>query len=199
MKKNIFVPVIAIILAAAVLLGVNMGTSALRAENIQKEHVEMMRLLLPGSENFVLEPYAGEDANIRSVHKAENGYVIETCTYGYAGEITMMIGVSNDGHVTGLVVRDMKETLGLGRNAMTDHVFLSQFLNTSGNVSIATGADAASFATTEETAAAEGDTIEVDAITGATVTSRAVARSVNSAVAAVTGADVASSATTWGG
>jgi len=110
----------------------------------------------------------------------------------------MMIGVNNDGHVTGLVVRDMQETLGLGRNAMTDHVFLSQFLNTDGNVSIAAPADAATFATSEETAA-EGDSVEVDAITGATVTSKAVARSVNSAVAAVTGADVASSATTWGG
>lgn len=198
MKKSIFVPVIAIILAAAVLLGVNMGTSALRAENIQKEHIAMMRQLLPGSENFVREPYVGEDANIRSVHKAENGYVVEAATYGYAGEITMMIGVNNDGRVTGLVVRDMKETLGLGRNAMTDHVFLAQFLNTNGNVSIAAKADAATFATTEETAA-EGDAVEVDAITGATVTSKAVARCVNSAVAVVTGTDVASSATTWGG
>lgn len=199
MKKNIFVPAIAIALAAAILLGLNLGTSALRADNIQKEHIHMMQTLLPGSESFVLEPYVGEDINIRSVHKAENGYVIETATYGYAGEITMMIGVSNEGRVTGLVVRDMQETLGLGRNAMTDHVFLSQFLNTVGNVSIAGPADAATFATSEETTAAEGDTVEVDAITGATVTSKAVARSVNSAVAVVTGADVASSATTWGG
>jgi Na+-translocating ferredoxin:NAD+ oxidoreductase RnfG subunit len=60
------------------------------------------------------------------------------------------------------------------------------------------GADAFSSAT-GETAAAEGEEIEVDAITGATVTSKAVARSVSSAVAYVTGADVASSATTWGG
>ena len=199
MKKNIFVPAIAIILAAALLLGVNLLTSGLRAENIQKEHVSMMQLLLPESESFVLEPYVGEDANIRSVHKAENGYVIETCVYGYAGDITMMVGVNNAGHVTGLVVRDMQETLGLGRNAMTDHVFLSQFLNTNGNVSIATGADAASFATSEETTADAGETVEVDAITGATVTSKAIARSVNSAVAVVTGADAASAATSWGG
>jgi hypothetical protein len=77
--------------------------------------------------------------------------------------------------------------------------FLFQFLNTSGNVSIASNADAASFATSEETGAEEGETVEVDAITGATVTSKAIARSINSAVAVVTGADTASSATTWGG
>ena len=191
--------VIALTLAVLVLFGASFGLNGIAAKNAQEEHLWLMQTLLPGSENFVLEPYAGEDANIRSVHKAENGYVVETCVYGYAGDITMMIGVSNEGKVTGLVVRDMKETLGLGSNAMTDHVFLSQFLNTNGNVSIATASDAATFATTEETAAAEGDTVEVDAITGATVTSKAVARSVNSAVAVVTGADVASSATTWGG
>lgn len=199
MKKNIIVPALAILLAAAVLLGVNMGTSALRSENIQKEHIHMMQTLLPGSENFVLEPYNGEDTSILSVHKAENGFVVETAVQGYAGRIIMMVGVSNEGRVTGLVVRDMEETLGLGRNALTDHVFLAQFLNTSGNVSIAANADAATFATSEETGAAEGDTVEVDAITGATVTSKAIARSVNSAVAVVTGADAASAATSWGG
>ena len=176
--KNILVPAIAIIIMAAVLLGVGMGTEQLRADNIQKEHVEMMRLLLPGSENFVVEPYAGDDVNVRSVHKAENGFVIETCVYGYAGDIIMMVGVNNDGRVTGVVVRDMEETFGLGRNALTDHEFLYQFLNTSGEAEVGTN---------------------VDAITGATVTSRAIARSINSAVAVVTGADTASSATTWGG
>lgn len=178
MKKNILVPAVAILVMAAVLFGVSAGLSDLRAANIQKEHIAMMQTVLPGSTDFVVEPYTGEDANIRSVHKAENGFVIETVTQGYAGEITMMIGVNNDGCVTGLVVRDLSETLGLGRNALTDHVFLSQFLNTSGE-------------------AAVGE--NVDAITGATVTSKAVARSVNSAIAVVTGADAASSATTWGG
>jgi len=197
--KNIIVPAAAIIIMAAILLGVSLGTDKLRAENIQNEHIAMMRMLLPGSESFVVEPYAGDDVNIRSVHKAENGFVIETGVYGCAGEIIMMVGVNNDGRVTGVVVRDMEETLGLGRNALTDHEFLFQFLNTSGNVSIASGAAAASFATSEETTAAEGDTVEVDAITGATVTSKAIARSINSAVAVVTGADAASSATTWGG
>lgn len=194
--KNILVPAITIIIMAAILLCVSNATTGLRAENIQKEHIEMMRLLLPGSENFVIEPYAGEDAGVRCVHKAENGFVVETVAQGYAGEIIMMVGVNNSGKVTGLVIRDMEETLGLGRNALTDHEFLAQFLNTSGNVAVAANADAVSFATSTEETPAE---VTVDAITGATVTSKAVVRAVNSAVAVVTGADAASSATTWGG
>ena len=189
--------VIAILVAALILFGASWGLSGIAAANAQKEHLWLMQTLLPGSESFVIEPYSGEDANIRSVHKAENGFVIETVTYGYAGEITMYVGVNNDGYVTGLVVYEAHETFGLGNNALTDHEFLAQFLNGTGSFTVAThGADAFSGAT-GETETADG--IEVDGITGATVTSKAVARCVASAVAYVTGADAASSATTWGG
>ncbi len=199
MKKPILMPILTIALAALILFGAAFGLNGTAAKNAQAEHLELMQMLLPGSENFTVEPYSGEDVNIRSVHKGEIGYVIETVTYGYAGEITMYIGVNNDGKVTGLVVRDLSETYGLGREALTDHVFLAQFLNGSGTFAVATaGADAFSGATgtVEET---DGDTVDIDALTGATVTSKAVVRCVNSAVAYVTGADAVSAATSWGG
>lgn len=189
--------VIAIVLSALILFGVSLGLQDVAAKNAQEAHLYLLQTLLPGSTEFTLEPYSGGDANIRSVHKGENGFVIETVTYGYAGDITMLIGVSSAGRVTGLVVDEAHETLGLGSNALTDHEFLSQFLGSAGTFAIATsGADAFSGATgTEET----GSEVQVDGITGATVTSKAVARSVNSAVAYVTGADASTSATTWGG
>ena len=178
MKNTFLMPLLAIILAAAVLLGLTFGLKGLASSNAQKEHLYMMQTLLPGSKDFTLEPYTGEDANIRRVHKAENGFVIETATQGYADEIVMMIGVSNDGKVKGLVVRDIHETYGLGNEALTNWQFLSQYLNTQGDAQV--GED-------------------VDAITGATVTSKAITRCVNSAVAYVTGADANSGATSWGG
>ena len=176
-NKSILWPILTIVLAAILLFAAALGLSGIGAANAQAEYLEIMRTLLPGSENFTVEPYAGEDANILAVHKGETGFVIETVTQGYAGQITMLVGVSTDGHVTGLQVRDMAETFGLGAEALTDHVFLSQFLNTSGESEVGTN---------------------VDAITGATVTSKAIARCVNSAVAYVTGADISSGATTWG-
>ena len=191
--------VIAILLAALILFGASYGLQGIAVQKAQEEHLWLMQTLLPDSENFTVEPYSGEDANIRSVHKAENGYVIETVTYGYAGEITMVIGVSNEGKVTGLVVLEAHETPGLGNEILTDHVFLSQFLNGSGSFDIGTsGADAFS-AATGEAEAETGTEVTVDGITGATVTSKAVARCVNSAVGYVTGADAVSAATTWGG
>lgn len=178
MKKSILLPIITIALAVLILLGLSAGLNGIAAANAQAEHLQMMQTLLPGSSEFVVEPYSGEDANIRSVHKGETGFVVETVTAGYAGDITMLIGISKEGTVTGLVVRELSETQGLGANALTDYEFLAQFLNTQGDAEIGTN---------------------VDALTGATVTSKAITRSVNSAVAYVTGADTSSGATSWGG
>ena len=195
MKKMI----VTIFAVAAILLGVNMAMFNTTAQNAQAHHLELLRTLLPGSENFTLVSAYFEDPNIEHVHKAENGFVIDTVTQGYAGEIRMCIGVNNSGKVTGLVVTDMSETYGLGREALTNVDFLKQFLNSSGTFAVATqGADAFSGAT-GETASSEGAAVEVDALTGATVTSKAIVRSVNSAVAYVPGADTASAATSWGG
>lgn len=199
MKKDILLPILTILVAAAILLAASFGLNGIAAERAQADHIWLMQTLLPGSTEFTLEPYSGEDSNIRSVHKAENGFVIETVTYGYAGNITMFIGVNNDGKVTGLVVRDLAETFGLGAEALTDHEFLAQFLNSSGSFEVVTGSSDAFSAATGTVTATTGDTVEVDALTGATVTSKAIVRAVNSAVAYVTGADATSAATSWGG
>lgn len=195
MKK----PIIALILAAVLLFGLCLGLDGMAVQNAEQYHLKLMQTLLPGSETFEVEPYAGEDANIRSVHKSDIGFVVETSTYGYAGDITMLVGVNNAGKVTGVVVQKAHETFGLGGKALTDHVFLSQFLNKTGSFEVATTGEDAFSGATAEAETAEGEAIGVDAITGATVTSKAVVRCVNSAVAFVTGADAATEATSWGG
>ena len=176
--RKILVPILTILIAAAILLGMYNGLLGIRTANEEKELQAKLETLLPGSKIFNTEEYTGEDANIVAVFKGETGYVLATQTYGYAGNITMLIGVHNDGYVTGLQVRDMEETYGLGAEALSDWEFLAQFLRNEGDAEIGTN---------------------IDAITGATVTSKAVARSVNSAVGFVTGADTSSAATSWGG
>ena len=178
MNKSLIRCIAVILATAAVLLAVTFGLQGLAVKNARAAHLRLMQTLLPGSTEFVVEPYTGEDTNVRSVHKADNGFVIETVTQGYADEISVLVGVDNDGAVTGLVVKEMHETLGLGMNGLLDWQFLAQFLSTSGEAEVGTN---------------------VDALSGATVTSKAITRCVNSAVAVVTGADAGSSATSWGG
>ena len=113
MKKSILIPVLAIALCAALLFGASALTSGMYLDNSRALHLKDLQTLLPGATEFTVEPYAGEDANIISVHKADIGYVIETETYGYAGPITVLVGVNKDGKVTGLVVYEAHETFGL--------------------------------------------------------------------------------------
>ena len=176
--RKLLVPIVTIVLATVILLGLYNGLLGLRRSNEDIELHGKMQTILPGSYKFTQEAYTGEDTNIHIVWKGETGYVVETVTQGYAGNITMLIGVHNDGYVTGLQIRDMQETFGLGGEALTDWEFLRQFLRTEGDAEIGNG---------------------IDAISGATVTSKAIARSVNSAVGFVTGADTSSGATSWGG
>lgn len=176
--KSIITSVIAIAAAALILFGSGAGLSRVAAVNAEQELNEMLATVLPGNTSFEWEDYDGEDEAILAVYKGETGFVIQTVAYGYAGNITLLVGVSNEGTVTGLVVRDLSETYGLGANALTDTEFLSQFLGTAGDAEVGNN---------------------IDAMTGATVSSKAVTRAVNSAVAYVTGADTSSSATEWGG
>ncbi len=178
MHKKILLPILSLILAAVILLGAYNGLNGIRNANREEELQNKMQTILPGSTTFTEEPYDGEDTNIQFIYKGETGFVVGTRTAGYAGDILMLIGVSSEGNVTGLQVRSMEETYGLGGKALTDWEFLAQFLRNEGDAEIG---------------------VNVDAISGATVTSKAIARSVNSAVGFVTGADVSSSATTWGG
>ena len=195
MKKMILT-----ILAMAVLLGgVSFALFQTEVDNAQEYHLRTMRTLLPGSENFTAVPYSGEDANITRIHSGETGYFVETVTQGYVDEIAVFVGVNFDGRVTGILVEDAHETFGLGSRALTDHVFLSQFLNRSGSFTVDTGSADAFSGATASSAESAGEEIGVDAISGATVTSKAVVRCVNSAVAYVTGADAVSGATIWGG
>ena len=178
MDKKIFAPILAILLSAAILLGAYNGLMGIANDIAETELLGKMQTMLPGSSTFEIEEYTGDDANIQTVYKSENGYVLMTQTSGYAGPIHVLVGVNNEGKVTGLQVRRMEETLGLGGEIHTDWEFLAQFLNTAGDAEV-------------------GSTI--DAITGATVTSKAVTRCVNSAVGYVTGVDAVSEATSWGG
>lgn len=176
--KPFLTPLLVIVLAAAILLGVRAGLSGIAQRNALAEKEAMLSSLLPESETFTREAYSGDDETITAVYKGETGYVVETKTAGYAGDITMLVGVESTGRVTGLTVRSMEETWGLGSRALVDCDFLIQFLGTEGNAQIGDG---------------------IDALTGATVTSKAIARAVNAAVGYVTGADVSSGATSWGG
>ncbi|HIT33402.1 MAG TPA: FMN-binding protein [Candidatus Faecousia intestinigallinarum] len=176
-RRSAFIALAVIFLCGALVCAFNYGLGDMARVRRETAELELMQLLLPGGKTFTPEAYSGDDDNIRAVWKSETGYLIESGVYGYADDIVLWVGVSEAGEVTGLVVRTLHETYGLGATALYDTQFLSQYLGQTGNLEVGNG---------------------IDAITGATVTSKAITKAVNSACAYVTGADIESGATEWG-
>ena len=111
-----------------------------------------------------------ETAGVTGVDAAYNGsellgYCVQTEPAGFGGAISMMVGVSTDGTVTGVSILEHNETPGVGTNAMTED-FLAQYMGRTGTLTVKTGADT-----------------DIQHITGATVTSAAVTDGVNIALA----------------
>ena len=94
------------------------------------------------------------------------GYVLSIDTNeGYGGDITVLLGIKNDGAINGLEILSINETPGLGMNANTDK-FKSQFK----------GKNVAKISYTK-TGAKED--YEIDALSGATITTNAMTNAVN--------------------
>ena len=85
------------------------------------------------------------------------GYVVETGSKGYGGDISLMVGVGVDGTVQGVSILSINETAGLGMNAENPE-FLEQFLGKSGTIGVQKNGSS--------------DT-EIQALTGATLPSEA--------------------------
>ena len=155
-------------LVAAALAGVNGVTQERIAAGQQQKLQDAMSQVLPEGEN--LEPVVlnTEDPQIRSAYACPQGYAVEVAVAGFGGTVTMMVGVSAEGIVTGVSVISHTETPGLGAVAAAQtaagEAFRQQFAGMSGQLAVTKDGGA------------------VDAITGATITSRAVTQGVNAAL-----------------
>ena len=126
--KALIKPVAVLAAVFVLLLALSAGLAPTAAENAAAEQARLFDTLLPGGAPFTEEAYNGEDTAIAAVHRGSTGYIVETVTAGYAGDITMLVAVDFDGAVVGAVVREMEETFGLGAEALSDAGFLSQLI-----------------------------------------------------------------------
>lgn len=100
------------------------------------------------------------------------GYVVETATSeGYAGKITLYMGVTDDGKLNGISILTISETPGLGMRA--EEVLVPQFESVPVTI----------FTYTKSGSMSES---EIDAISGATVTTKAIVNAVNGGIRVVT-------------
>lgn len=111
---------------------------------------------------------------VKAVDKSgkQLGYVFSvTNPEGYGGDISLSVGIRNDGTVNGYETLSIGETAGLGMKAKEPE-FKSNFKNKKAD----------RFEVVKD-GSGKNDDSKVDAISGATITSRAVTSAVNSCVA----------------
>ena len=154
--------VVAVILAA-----VNSVTAPRIAAQNEQKTPAAIEAVLPGGGQEVA--FTDDTGLVTAAYKGDNGCAVQVTPAGFNGAVTMMVGVDNDGKVTGISIISHTETAGLGATAAADtdagRAFRDQFIGMSGTVSVAK------------------DGGEVDALTGATITSRAVCTGVSAALA----------------
>lgn len=111
------------------------------------------------------------DSLVRAGDASSNpiGYIINVTSHeGYGGDITISMGINNEGMVKGIEILSISETAGLGMKAK-EPKFKDQFKDKT----------VTQFTYTKTGATSD---FEIDAISGATITTKAVTNAVNTAL-----------------
>ncbi len=175
-------PVIALTIIAALaglaLSGVYSVTKGtIEAQELAKE-TEAYKAVCPDAASFAVAENAeeaiaameGQTTRVNKAYVAKDaagntiGYALNVSSKGFGGDVSMAMGLTADGKITGISFTELNETAGLGMKA-SEPAFRDQFTGKSGTLTLVKGG-------------ASGEQ-EIGAITGASVTSNAVINAVN--------------------
>ncbi len=175
-------PVIALtiiaILAGLALSGVFFMTKDTIADQELAREREAYKAVCPDAASFddaeeakdAIAAMAGESTRVNEALVAKDeagnviGYALNVTGKGFGGDVTMALGLTADGKISGISFTELNETAGLGMRA-DEPAFKDQFIDRSGQLTLVKGD-------------ASGEQ-EISAITGASVTSGAVISAVN--------------------
>jgi len=124
-KRLIHYGIVLLILAAVsagILAGANKMTAPVIAERAKETEIAARNKVLPDATTFNEEEKVAVDG-LEFVpgygdSNEKVGYVVTVASPGYAGDIIFMLGIDNEGAVTGLNVLSSSETPGLGAKIM---------------------------------------------------------------------------------
>lgn len=147
-------------------------------ENTIKEQNTAKQEVLPAAADFAEIDFSDETGLVKAMFEGKDasGNVVGWCANvtpsGYGGALDIMVGVLNDGTISGMKVVSHSETAGLGAKA-AESGFSSQFSGKKTDAPLSVIKNG----TPKDN--------EIVAISGATITSTAVKNGVNAAVDAV--------------
>ncbi|MGM9522332.1 MAG: FMN-binding protein [Oscillospiraceae bacterium] len=150
-----FVVLVVICLVVAFLLAfTNSKTAPIIEENARIEAERIRSEVLPGASGFEPVECDTDALGIDSAYRETNGlgYVITASYKGYGGDVTVTVGIDNDGYVVGMNANVSTETTGVGSKAGQSD-YTDRFIGISGS---ADGIDTISNATYSSTAVKTG-------------------------------------------
>ncbi len=173
--KDILIPAVALLIICLVATTLLAGTNLITSEKIALNAVETEKasrmLVLPEGKSYgeVTTLDNGITYCVGTDDSGEQvGYVFTAGAKGYGGTVAVMVGLDNEGVITGIEILSHAETPGLGANAVKPE-FKNRFMGKSGTLTV-------------DKVSNDGQNIQ--AITAATITSKAVTAAVNSVTAA---------------
>ncbi|MBS6506596.1 MAG: RnfABCDGE type electron transport complex subunit G [Paraclostridium bifermentans] len=150
----------------------NITAPVIEQRNIQANNESRQEVLKVAEEFSEVKDVKGD--LIEEVYQGTKGgevvgYTIKTTPKGYGGKVEVMVGISNDGKISGVKIGNHSETPGLGSKS-ADPSFKDQYngKSTKTPLNVVKG-----------NASNENDIV---AISGATITSKAVTAGVNAAM-----------------
>ncbi len=166
--KEVVRPALVLLIIAGVAAAALGAVQSITAEPIRMQEeqtrADSMKAVMPDAASFEQIEDAELTGSLTAVYKADNGgFVITTAPGGFSGAVDTMVGIGEDGVITGVRVTKHAETPGLGAKS-TDPSFYEQYAGMSGSLAVTK------------------DGGEVVPITSATITSRAVTSGANDAL-----------------
>jgi len=133
----------------------------------KEEQAASMKVVLE-AEEFTELTGLSADKNITGAFESKTacnaaGYILKSNSSSYGGKIELLVGIDNEGSITGVKILSHTETQGLGSKAKDDPTFTNQFKGLSAESKLAVGSG-------------------IEAISGATITSKGVTEGVNTAI-----------------
>jgi len=143
------------VVVSAVLGAVNMVTAPTIEQIAADKTAQAYAEVLPTSGEYTEVAYTGDAATVDAVATCDEGTIVQLTVSGAQSMVTLVVGVDNEGVVTGVSIIDHGETPGLGALA-TDAAWRDQFKGETSGLALSK----------------KGGNVE--ALTGATITSQAI-------------------------
>ena len=165
--REIFKPAFSLLLICAVItffvgLTYNVTKDTIKNRELEELNAAMSEVLPEGKSFTEITGSFNEaydDIKVDGVYESDAGMVFSLLSPGYGGNVTVIIGIGNDGEISGVRLGANNETPSLGKQA-EEPLFTSRFDKLAINSNIAES---------------------VDSISGVTITSTAVKKAVQSA------------------